>query len=108
MNWAYEMERGPASRDTCDPWDAPVAAPPAAQPLANPEELEAISEAFYNRPWEDPTRYQDGFAILFGVMGSIAVADGSREWSQQEATQALRRVMRRVLIGEDQAEMDRR
>jgi len=81
---------------------------PGEQPLATPEEVDAIGEAFYDRPWEDPTRYQDGFAILFGVMGSIAVADGSRGWSQQEATQALRRVMRRVLIGEDQAEVDRR
>lgn len=76
--------------------------------LATPEEVEAIGEAFYDHPWEDPTRYQDGFAILFGVIGSIAVADGTREWSQQEATQALRRLMRRVRHGEDQAEVDRR
>jgi hypothetical protein len=81
---------------------------PGEQPLATPEEVAEIRKAFYDHPWEDPTRYQDGFAILFGVMGSIAVADGSREWSQQEATQALRRVLRRVLRGEEQAEVDRR
>jgi hypothetical protein len=80
---------------------------PGEFPLATPEEFEAISEAFYDRPWEDPTRYQDAFAILFGVMGSIAVADGTRQWSQQEATQALRRVMRRVQHGDQQAEVDR-
>jgi hypothetical protein len=79
---------------------------PGEQPLATPEEVQEISEAFYDHPWEDPTRYQDGFAILFGVMRSIAVADGSRGWSQQEATQALRRVMRRVLHGEEQARTD--
>jgi hypothetical protein len=77
-------------------------------PLATPEEVKAISEAFYDHPWEDPTRYQDGFAIMFGVMGSIAVAGGTREWSEQEATQALRRVMARVVRGEMQAEVDRR
>jgi len=79
---------------------------PATQPPLVEGEFDAIREAFYDRPWEDPTRYQDGFAILFGVMGSIAVADGSRGWSQQEATQALRRVMQRVLRGEMQAEVD--
>jgi hypothetical protein len=79
---------------------------PGEHPLATPEEVTAIREAFYDHLWEDPTRYQDGFAILFGVMGSIAVAGGSREWSEQEATQALRRVMARVLRGEMQAEVD--
>jgi len=93
--------------DFTPPWEIEEAEP-TSQPPATPEEVEAIKQAFYNRPWEDPTRYQDGFAILFGVMGSIAVADGTREWSQQEATQALRRVLRRVLHGEDQAEVDRR
>lgn len=77
------------------------------QPLMTPDEFEAIGERFSDRPWEDPTRYQDGFLILFGVMGSIAVAGGTREWCEQEATQALRRVMRRVVVGEDQAEVNR-
>lgn len=81
---------------------------PGEFPLATPEEVEEIAEAFYDHPWEDPTRYQDCFRLLFGVMGSIAVADGTREWSQQEATQALRRVMARVLHGEEQAEVNRR
>lgn len=80
---------------------------PGEWPLAMPGEVESISDAFYDRPWEDPTRYQDGFAILFGVMGSIATAGGSREWSEQEATQALRRVMRRVLHGETEADVER-
>lgn len=80
---------------------------PGEQPLATPEEVAEISAAFYDRPYEDPTRYQDGFAILFGIMGSIAVADGTREWSQQEASQALRRVMSRVRHGEMQADVDR-
>lgn len=77
------------------------------QPLMTPEEFAAIKERFLDRPWEDPTRYEDGFNILFGIMGSIAVAGGTREWCEQEATQALRRVMRRVVVGEDQAEVSR-
>lgn len=81
---------------------------PGEQPLATPEEVEAIKDAFYDRPWEDPTRYQDGFHILFGAMRAIAITGASREWTQQEATQALRRVMQRVLRGEVQAEVDRR
>jgi hypothetical protein len=87
------------SAELVDPFAPPV------EPLQEGE-FDAIKEAFYDRPWEDPTRYQDGFAILFGVMGSIAVAGGTREWSEQEATQALRRVMARVVHGEMQAEVN--
>ena len=81
---------------------------PGEFPLATPEEFTEICDAFYDRPWEDPTRYQEGFAILFACMGSIAVGDGSAEWCAQEATQALRRLMRRVQFGEEQAEVNRR
>jgi len=80
---------------------------PGEFPLATPEEFTEICEAFYDRPWEDPTRYQDGFAILLGVVGSIAVGGGSGPWASQEATQALRRVMQRVVRGEIEAEVNR-
>jgi hypothetical protein len=80
---------------------------PGEFPLATPEEFTAITEAFYDHPWEDPTRYQDGFSILLGVVGSIAVGGGSGEWASHEATQALRRVMARVLRGEMDAEVNR-
>lgn len=80
---------------------------PGVQPLATPEEFAEITDAFYDRPWEDPTRYQDGFAVLIGVVGAIAVGGGSGEWASHEATQALRRLMTRVLHGEEQAEVNR-
>lgn len=79
---------------------------PGEFPLATPEEFQEICEAFYDRPWDDLTRYQDAVSILFGVMGSIAVGGGSGEWASHEATQALRRVMKRVRHGEMQAEVD--
>jgi hypothetical protein len=101
-----------------DPWDPPEPdawmnsgdlwpEPPPAQPLLSEDEFEAITKAFYDRPWEDATRYQDGFSILLGVVGSIAVGGGSGEWASHEATQALRRVMARVLRGEMDAEVNR-
>lgn len=80
---------------------------PAPEPLQE-DEFEEIAKAFYYRPWEDPTRYQDGFAILLGVVGSIAVGGGSGVWASQEATQALRRVMQRVVRGEMEAEVEHR
>jgi hypothetical protein len=78
----------------------------AALPLEEGE-FQRIANAFYDRPWEDPTRYQDGFATLLGVVGAIAVGGGSGEWASHEATQALRRLMARVLHGEEQAEVNR-
>lgn len=79
----------------------------AHQPLLTENEFHAISKAFYDKPSEDPTRYQDGFSILLGVVGSIAVGGGSGEWASHEATQALRRVMARVVRGEMDAEVNR-
>lgn len=75
---------------------------PAVEPLQEGE-VDAIREAFYSKPWEDPTRYQDGFRILFVAMAGIAEGRGS----EQSATQALRRVMQRVLRGEMEAEVNR-
>lgn len=79
---------------------------PGEFPLATPEEVDAIREAFYDRPWEDPTRFQDGFRILFVAVASIAsgyVPGGE----QHRATQALRQLMARTLDGEEQAEVNR-
>jgi hypothetical protein len=89
--------------DFTPPWEYDE---PDPMTTLQPGEFEAIKEAFYDHIWEDRARQGDGFAILFGVMGSIASPGGTREWARAEATQALRRVMRRVLIGEDQAEVD--
>lgn len=75
------------------------------QGYADMDEVEEIRAAFYNRPWEDPTRFQDGFRILLGAV--VAITEGSAADPRARATQALRRVMRRVVIGEDQAEVDR-
>lgn len=78
---------------------------PRAEPLQE-DEADLILQAVNNRPWEDPLRYQDGFRILFVAVASIAsgyVPDGE----QHRATQALRQVMRRVLHGEEQAEVNR-
>jgi len=74
---------------------------PAVEPLQEGE-ADDILTAFYDRVWDDPTRLQDGFRILFVAM--VGVAEGRS--GEQEATQALRRVMARVVRGEMQAEVD--
>jgi hypothetical protein len=79
---------------------------PGEFPLATPEEADLIREAFYDRPWEDPTRYQDCFRILYVAAASIASGYvPGRE--QHRATQALREVMQRVVHGEMEAEVNR-
>jgi hypothetical protein len=78
---------------------------PGEFPLATPEEVDAILEAVKDHAWEDPTRYQDAFRILYVAAASIASGYvPGRE--QHRATQALREVMQRVVIGEMQAEVD--
>jgi hypothetical protein len=77
---------------------------PRAEPLQE-DEADLILQAVNNHPWEDPTRYQHAFRILYVAAASIASGYvPGRE--QQRATQALREVMQRVLIGEMQAEVD--
>ena len=78
---------------------------PQHQPLLQEGEADAILEAVNDRPWDDPTRYQDAFRILFVAAASIGYGyvAGSE---QHRATRALRQVMARVLHGEMQAEVD--
>lgn len=101
-----------------DPWDPPEPnawmdggdlwpEPPAFQPLEEGE-AERIAEAVKNEAWHDHGRYPEGFWSLFAIMRSIAEPGGSRDWAQREATQALRRLMGRVLAGEEQAEVNHR
>lgn len=80
--------------------------PFARQPLLTEDEYHEITQAFHSRTWEDPQRYQAAVAILLPIMGSIAVGGGSADWCAHEATQALRRVMQRVLRGEMDAEVE--
>jgi hypothetical protein len=79
---------------------------PRVEPLQDGE-VDRIAEAVKSEAWDDHGRYPEGFWVLFGVMRSIADPGGSREWCQQEATRALRRVMGRVVAGEEQAEVNR-
>lgn len=77
----------------------------AALPLEEGE-MDRIRDAFYDRPLEDPTRYQDCFRILYVAAASIASGYvPGRE--QHRATQALREVMQRVIHGEMEAEVNR-
>jgi len=77
---------------------------PRAEPLQE-DEADEILRAVNDRPWEDPNRYQDAFRILYVAAASIASGYvPGRE--QHRATQALREVMKRVVIGEMQAEVD--
>jgi hypothetical protein len=79
---------------------------PVVKPLQDGE-AERIAEAVKNEAWDDHGRYPEGFWTLFGVMRAIADPGGSREWCQQEATRALRRIQGRVLDGEEQARVNR-
>jgi hypothetical protein len=79
---------------------------PAVEPLEEGE-ADRIAEAVKNEAWHDHGRYPEGFWTLFGVMRSIAEPGGTREWTQQEAVRVLRRVMRRVVEGEEQIEVNR-
>jgi hypothetical protein len=77
---------------------------PRAEPLQEGE-ADEILRVVNDRPWEDPARYQDAFRILYVAAASIASGYvPGRE--QHRATQALREVMQRVVIGEMQAEVD--
>lgn len=87
-----------------DPWDVSVIEP-AEPSYADAEECDAISTEVFNRAWEDPARFPECTRILLNAVAIIA--EGVAVDPRQRATQALRRVQRRVLIGEDQAEVDR-
>jgi len=89
------------SAEFVDPFAARV------EPLEEGE-ADRIAEAVKTEAWSDPSRYPEGFWVLFGVMRSIAEPGGTREWTQAEAVRALRRIQRRVLDGELQAEVNRR
>jgi len=100
-----------------DPWDDPpeqdawmdggdLWPEPPTKPLEEGE-AERIAEAVKNEAWHDHGRYPEGFWTLFAIMRSIAEPGGSRDWAQREAVQALRRLMGRVLHGEEQAEVNR-
>jgi hypothetical protein len=78
---------------------------PRAEPLQE-DEADLILQAVNSRPWDDPTRYQDCFRILYVAAASIASGYvPGRE--QHRATQALREVMQRVVHGEMEAEVNR-
>lgn len=79
--------------------------PPAVQPLEEGE-AERIAEAVKNEAYYDHGRYPEGFWALFAFVAVVAEPGGSREWAQREATQVLRRIQRRVLHGEEQAEVN--
>lgn len=79
---------------------------PTFQPLEEGE-ADRIAEAVKNEAWHDHGRYPEGFWTLWAVMRSIAEPGGSRDWSQQEAVRALRRMQGRVIDGEEQAEVNR-
>lgn len=86
--------------DSGDLWPAP----PPAEPLQE-DEADLILQAVNNRPWDDLTRYQHCFRILYVAAASIASGYvPGRE--QQRATQALREVMQRVVQGEMEAEVN--
>lgn len=72
------------------------------------EEYDEITGAIYNRLWDDPTRIPDCFAIAYAALGTFAVAEPGLdgEYVRREAAQAIRRMMRRVLDGELQAETE--
>lgn len=78
---------------------------PTFQPLEEGE-ADRIAEAVKNEAWHDHGRYPEGFWTLWAVMRSIAEPGGSRDWSQREAVRALRRVMGRVIDGEEQIRVD--
>lgn len=100
-----------------DPWDPPepdawmdggdLWPEPPAKPLEEGE-AERIAEAVKNEAWHDHGRYPEGFWALFAFVTMVAEPGNSREWAQREATQVLRRIQRRVLHGEEQAEVNRR
>ncbi|MFI6681907.1 hypothetical protein [Kribbella sp. NPDC050470] len=79
---------------------------PAITPLEEGE-ADRIAAAVRSEAWDDPSRYPEGFWMLFAIMRSIAEPGGSRDWTQREAVRVLRRVQRRVVDGEHQAEVNR-
>jgi hypothetical protein len=78
-----------------------------AEPLQEGE-ADRIAEAVKNEAWHDKGRYPEGFWKLFAFVRVVAEPGGTREWTQREAAQVLRRIQGRVLDGEEQAEVNRR
>lgn len=71
--------------------------PPA--PPFDAAEFDRINAALWDAARADPGRGEPLLEIAVGVLGSIALPGGSREWTQTEAAQALRRMLQRVLLG---------
>ena len=65
-------------------------------PLATPEEVASIREVVFEAPWEDPARFPECIEIAFDALAAIAVLDTPAAY---DATQALRRMHQRVLLG---------
>lgn len=64
-----------------------------------PEEYDTIIEAIWEHPWNDPGRMPALLTTAVSALGEIALLADDTE-AELVATQALRRMMQRVLIGE--------
>ena len=69
---------------------------PGQWPLATPEEVAEIREVVFEAPWTDPARFPECLALAFDALGVLAVLDNP---TAHEATQALRRMLRRAKHG---------
>lgn len=70
---------------------------PGVQPLATPEEVELIKSEITDSPWDDPARYPECIGIALETLGLIAVQ--TEPLAAQVATQALRSMQQRTLLG---------
>jgi hypothetical protein len=80
----------------------PEALPAPGADLLTPDEFHAITEELYRRMWSDPTLLTDCLSIALGALGGIGCplpSPPSLWWAQNEATQALRRMVQRAVTG---------
>lgn len=70
---------------------------PGQQPLATPEEVALIKAEVNEAPWSDPARFPACLQIAMEALGVIAVQD--EPYAAQVATQGLRSMLQRTLLG---------
>lgn len=70
---------------------------PGQQPLATPEEVADIKTQVTDAPWNDPARYPECIRIALNALGVIAIQD--EPYAAQMATQSLRSMLQRTLLG---------
>ena len=79
------------SAELVDPFATPH------EPDLTPDEWVAIRDEIHDRPWNDPTRFQECLTEALKALGEVGLQGD--QFSRRTATQALRRMVYRAKTG---------